>query len=375
MSSLIPLYGYFSMKLEDLGWNSYFQSQFDKCERENKLEPARISEEHKGLYRLINAGGEYIAEISGKMRYSSVGYSDFPAVGDWVTAMIYPEERKAIIHGLLRRKNRFSRKAVLSGGMPDSRGKTEEQVLAANIDTVFLVNGLDSDFSLRRIERYMTTVYDSNMSPVIILNKTDLVENPEEYIDRVESIAFGVPVVPVCGLKNSGTDNLREYIRPGKTVVLLGSSGVGKSTIINRLFGTDRQRVESVREFDQKGRHTTTTRELMVLPGGGVLIDTPGMREFQPWKNEAETAGSFADIELYAKNCRFRNCKHESEPGCAVREAIDKGQLDPGRYGNYIRMKKEARYLESRIEKGAQLTEKKRWKAISKLQKEIKKNM
>ena len=363
------------MNLEDLGWNGYFKSQFDEYENNNNLEPARVSQEHKGLYRLINADGEYLAEISGKMRYTSIDYSDYPAVGDWVAAAIYNEEKKGIIHGLLKRKSRFSRKAVLSGGMPDSQGKTEEQVLAANIDTVFLVNGLDSDFSLRRIERYMATVYDSNMNPVIILNKTDLVDNLQTYIDQVESIAFGVPVLPVCGLEKTGVDGLRKYIKPGETAVLLGSSGVGKSTIINRLYGKERQRVKPVREADQKGRHTTSARELMVLPEGGILIDTPGMREFQPWKDEEDTAKAFEDIESYAGDCRFRDCSHESEPGCAVRAAIDQGLLDSGRYGNYLRMKKEARYLERRVERSAQLAEKNKWKAIAKIQKQIKKNM
>jgi len=362
------------MKLEDLGWNDYFKTQFKNYEMKDVLEPARVSQEHKGLYKLMNSEGEYLAEISGKMRYTSIHYSDFPAVGDWVIAKIYAEEKKAIIHGLLTRKNKFSRKAVLSGGMPDSQGKTEEQVLAANINTVFLVNGLDSDFSLRRIERYMTTVYDSNMNPVIVLNKTDLVKNPMDYINRVESIAFGVPVIPVCGIDNSGIDNLWEYIRPGDTIVLLGSSGVGKSTIINRLYGMDRQRVNSVRKFDQKGRHTTTTRELMVLPEGGILIDTPGMRELQPWKGEKDTANAFADIESLSDKCRFRNCNHESDSGCSVLEALEKKHLDSGRYENYIQMKKEARYLETRVEKRAQLVEKKRWKTISKFQKQLKKS-
>ncbi|MFC1838684.1 ribosome small subunit-dependent GTPase A [Thermodesulfobacteriota bacterium] len=362
------------MNLEDLGWNSYFEKELENHVNRDNLLPARVSQEHKGLYTAINHTGEYLAEISGKMRYTSSGYSDFPAVGDWVLAKIYTEEKKAIIHGLLKRKNRFSRKAVLSGGMPDSQGKTEEQVLAANVDTVFLVNGLDSDFSLRRIERYMTTVYDSSMHPVIVLNKTDLVENPEDYVEQVKSIAFGVPVIPVCGLKSEGMDMLREHIRTGDTIVLLGSSGVGKSTIINRLFGMNRQKVNEVREYDQKGRHTTTSRELMVLPDGGILIDTPGMREFQPWKGEEDTARTFEDIESYAENCRFRDCNHESEPGCAVRRAIDRGHLDSGRYENYVRMKKEARYLETRVERSAQLAEKNKWKAISKIQKQLKKD-
>lgn len=361
------------MDLEDLGWNEYFRNLFENSENKEGLEPARVSQEHKGLYKIINVKGEYLAEISGRMHYTSAGYSDFPAVGDWVTARIYYDENKAIIHGLLARKNRFSRKAVLSGGMPDSHGKTEEQVLAANISTVFLVSAMDSDFSVRRIERYMTTVYNSDMNPVIILNKTDLADSPEKYAAEAESVAFGAPVVSVCGLDNSGIDELRKLIRRGDTIVLLGSSGVGKSTIINRLFGTERQKVNRVRESDRKGRHTTTSRELMVLPGGGILIDTPGMREFQPWKGEEDTASAFSDIESFACNCRFRDCSHESEPGCAVLAALECGDLDPGRYSNYLQMKKEARYLETRIEKRAELAEKKKWKDISKFQKQYKK--
>jgi ribosome biogenesis GTPase len=362
------------MNLEDLGWSDYFKTQFENLEIKDGLLPARISREHKGLYNIIDADGEYLTKISNKMRYSALNYGDLPSVGDWVAAKLYPDEKKAIMHGMLKRKNSLSRKAVLSGRKSDTQGKLEEQVLAANIDTVFLINGLDNDFSLRRIERYMTTVYDSGMNAVIILNKTDLVSNPGDYINQAATIAFGIPVIPVCGLTNSGIDDLKKYIQPGNTIVFLGSSGVGKSTIINRLFGADRQRVNSVRKSDHKGRHTTTSRELMILPDGGILIDTPGMREFQPWKGEEDTARSFEDIEALALRCRFKNCRHESEPGCAVREAIDHGNLDPGRYKNYTRMKKEARYLENRMEVSAQLAEKRRWKAITKLQREFKKN-
>ena len=362
------------MNLEDLGWNDYFKTQFENFENTNELVPARITQEHKGLYMIINSEGEYLAEISGKMRYTARGYADFPAVGDWILAKIFPQENKGIIHAVLKRKTRFSRKAVLSGGMPDSQGKTEEQVIASNINTVFIVNSMDSDFSLRRIERYMTSVYDSNMNPVIVLNKSDIVSDIDSYINQAESIAFGVPVIPVSGLTGDGIDNLRKFIHPGETIVFLGSSGVGKSTIINCLTGTDSQKVNEVREADRKGRHTTTTRELIMLPDGGILIDTPGMREFQPWKGEKDTGSAFEDIESFAQNCRFKDCSHESEPGCAVKEALSNGHLDPGRFKNYMQMKREARYLETRVEKRAELAEKKKWKEIAKLQKQVKKD-
>lgn len=362
------------MELKDLGWDSHFKTQFENYDNKEGLEPARVTQEHKGLYMMINSRGEYLAEISGRMRYLARGYSDFPAVGDWVLAKIFPREKKGIIHVILERKTRFSRKAVLSGGMPESHGKTEEQMIAANIHTVFIVNSMDSDFSLRRIERYMTSVYASNMNPVIVLNKSDIISDIETYINQAESIAFGVPVIPVSGLTGKGIDDLRKFIHPGETIVFLGSSGVGKSTIINNLTGTERQKVNVVRKIDQKGRHTTTTRELIILPDGGILIDTPGMREFQPWKGENDTGNAFEDIKSFAEKCRFKNCSHESEPGCAVKKALSNGHLDAGRYKNYMQMKREARHLEARVEKRAELAEKKKWKDIAKLQKQFKKN-
>ncbi len=361
------------MNLANLGWDDHFKTQFVNQKIDEGILPARISQGHKGFYSVLCEDGEFLAEISGRMHYTLMDQGGFPAVGDWVTARVYRNENRAIIHGLLERKNSLSRKGA-SGRKSDSQGRAMEQILAANIDTCFLITALDNDFSVRRIERYLTTVYNSGINPVVVLNKTDLVPDPDVYLDQVKKVTFGTPVIPVCGITSSGVGNLSAYIQTGKTVVFLGSSGVGKSTIINRLFGTERQKVNLVREGDQKGRHTTTVRELMVLPAGGILIDTPGMREFQPWMGEDEIEGAFSDIEEFSRNCRFRNCTHESEPGCAVQEAIREGTLEPGRYKNYTRMKREARFLEERTNLGSQQAERKRWKAITKLQKQIKKD-
>jgi ribosome biogenesis GTPase len=361
------------MNLADLGWDDHFSTQFEDQKTAEWMVPARISQGHRGgFYSVLCEEGEFLAEISGRMQHTAKDEGGLPAVGDWVVIRTYKEKNRAIIHGLLNRKNNLARKGV-SGRKSESQGRVMEQILAANIDICFLINALDNDFSPRRIERYLATVYNSGISPVVILNKTDLVPALDEYLEQMEKVTFGAPVIPVCGITSSGINDLSGFIKPGKTIVFIGSSGVGKSTIINRLFGVERQRVNTVREYDQKGRHTTTSRELMVLPDGGILIDTPGMREFQPWMGEEEIEEAFNDIEEFSSNCRFRNCTHESEPGCAVQEAIKAGVIDPGRYQNFIRMKREARFLEERTDLGAKQVERKRWKAITKLQKQIKK--
>ncbi|MFZ5981907.1 MAG: ribosome small subunit-dependent GTPase A [Candidatus Zixiibacteriota bacterium] len=332
------------MKIEDLGWDIFFRSNFEKIRQEG-LVPARVSLEHKNIYQVMSEAGEYLAEVSGRYRHETESRADFPAVGDWVAITPRPNEGRATIHRLLPRKSGFSRKAVLSGGMPDTGGRTDEQVLAANIDTVFLVSGLDGDYNLRRMERYITVAWDSGAVPIIVLNKSDLCENLDEVVEEVEGVAIGVPVLALSAAVNTGMEQLAGHLTPGKTAAFLGSSGVGKSTIINRLLGEEKMKTSAVSEYDQRGRHTTTHRELILLPGGGIVIDTPGMRELQLWTDDEGLSRTFPDVEALVEKCRFRDCTHGSEPGCAVKKALADGTLDAGRYQNYLKLQKELKHL------------------------------
>jgi len=353
------------MNINELGWNSFFEKHFGEIE-ESEFIPARIACQHKGRYDIHCSHGSMTAEISGKLQHESVLIADYPAVGDWVVVSARPHEDKAIIHKILPRKSSFSRKAILAGGRKGVGGETEEQILAANIDTVFLVSGLDRDFNIRRIERYVTIAWDSGANPVVILNKADVYRNFEERVEEVETIAAGVPIHPVSATEKTGLDALQQYLTPGNTVVFLGSSGVGKSTIINSLLGDNLLKVGGLRVHDQRGRHTTTHREMIILPSGGIVIDTPGMRELPLWSDDEGLSRTFSDVEEIAEQCRFRDCRHQGEPGCAIEQALEDGTLDQGRFDSYGRLQKELKYLSVRKDQKARLVETAKWKKIAK---------
>jgi ribosome biogenesis GTPase len=341
--------------LQALGWNDFFAQHFAPFSEEG-FHVGRIALEHKHLYRIYTEHGELLGEIAGKMRYAAFGREDYPAVGDWVVISPRPEERKATIHAVLPRKSKFSRKAAGES--------VEEQIVATNVDTVFLVNALNHDFNLRRMERYLILAWESGANPVILLSKADLCDDVEQKVAEVESIAVGVPVHVISSEQNMGLDAVRPYLNEGTTVALLGSSGVGKSTLINRLYGGDKQKVKEVREGDDRGRHTTTHRELICLPQGGLIIDTPGMRELQMWEADEGFRDAFDDIESLASGCRYRDCTHGKEPGCAIKAALKDGILSRARYDNYQKLQRELAYLARKEDVKLQLAEKEKWKKI-----------
>nr|WP_257350881.1 ribosome small subunit-dependent GTPase A [Pseudalkalibacillus decolorationis] len=320
--------------------------------------PGRVALEHKGMYTLLTESGELKGEISGKMRFEASTREDYPAVGDWVMCQVRENEQSATIHSILPRSSKFSRKMA---GVT-----TEEQIIATNIDTVFLVNALNRDFNVRRIERYLLMAWESGANPVLVLSKSDLCEDVEERVREVETVAFGLPIHIISSEKEVGIDELLPYLAEGKTGALLGSSGAGKSTLVNRLYGQEIQKVKEIREGDDKGKHTTTHRELFLMPQGGLLIDTPGMRELQLWNSSEGLSESFQDVENLSELCKFRDCQHVEEPGCAVQESIATGELSNDRYNAYKKLQRELAYLERKNNQRAQQQEKAKWKKITK---------
>lgn len=294
----------------------------------------RVSSQYKNLYKVITEKGEMAAQISGKFRHSVSDTSEFPAVGDFVMVdRLDNSQGDGIIHHVLTRKSVFSRKVA--------GRKTDTQVVAANIDTLFICMSLNNDFNLRRLERYISVAWDSGASPVIVLTKSDLCLDLEEKVKEVESIAIGIDVLVTTSTSEGGFESLKKYISDGKTVAFIGSSGVGKSTLTNHLLGQSIIETNGIRN-DDKGRHTTTRRELFIIPDLGVVIDTPGMKELGIIS--ADFSKSFADIDELATQCRFNDCTHNKEPKCAVQNAIQEGTLSVERFESYLKLKKEAKY-------------------------------
>jgi ribosome biogenesis GTPase len=351
-------------RLELWGWGPFFESQIREDER-SQLVPARVAEEGRGVYRLYGESGEWLAELAGRLRFETTERADLPAVGDWVLVRPPQGSGRALIQHVLERRSRFSRKVA--------GNRVDEQVVAANIDTVFLVTSLNREFNLRRMERYLTLVWESGARPVVVLNKADLIDNPAEWRHQAESVAMGVPIYVTSALRGQGLEELRTEIRPGTTTALLGSSGVGKSTLINALLGKERLRTAAVREDDDRGRHATTSRQLLLVPGGGLLVDTPGMRELQLWDSAEGLEHAFADVEALAMQCHFRDCHHESEPNCAVRLAIAAGALEATRLESYHKLQREQRFLDRKRDAGLQAEERRKWKPIHKAMRNFRK--
>ena len=344
--------------LIDYGFTSHFVSQINKP----GLIPARITAVHRERYEIVCEHGTSHARLKSAVYYAT-GAEPFPTAGDFVLIQ-YNDSGDSLIEKTLERKTFFSRRDPTPG-----RG---EQAVAANFDFVFIMQSLNHDFNARRLERYVTLAWQSGAVPLIILTKADLVDEFDSQIREAESAAPGVAVIPVSARNGSGLDVLGEYLKPRKTAVFLGSSGVGKSSLVNALAGGDIMAVNEIREDDSRGRHTTTHRQLIMLPDGVMIIDTPGMRELGMWDVGAGLGEAFSDVGEYIGKCRFSDCRHEAEPGCAVRSALESGALSAERWQSYIRLKKEARYSDNRP---AALREKQQWhKSIVKQYRQTQKN-
>jgi ribosome biogenesis GTPase len=351
--------------LNELGWNDFFEAGFASLNPESGRVAARVSAENKEMYKVICEHGELAAEIAGRLRFDALGRADFPAVGDFVVISPRPQEGAATIHDILPRRTKFSRKSC--GEYSD------EQIVAANIDIAFIVTSLNADFSIRRVERYLTLAYESGARPVIILSKADLCEDIESKAASVENSCAGAEIVALSAVSGYGFDKLEKFLKPFSTVSFLGSSGVGKSSILNRLLGREVQKVKEISGFDDRGRHTTSRRELFVLDSGALIIDTPGMRELQMSEGTEGLGEAFADVAEFALKCRYRDCRHENEPGCAVNEAVVRGELDEKRLTNFKKMRREIENFEIRNDARLRRDEEKKWKQISKMAKSLSK--
>ena len=343
------------LDLITLGWNGQLSNLFSSIAADGEI-PGRVTEAQRDLCTVACDAGELLAEVSGRFRLLAGSRADFPAVGDWVAIAPRPAEGRATIRAILPRSTTFVRKTALSAA--DAREKAEEQVVAANIDIALIVMGLDHDFNVRRLERYLTLAWGCGTQPVVVLNKADLCDQLPERLAETEAVAVGVPVLMTSAQDGSGVQALLAHLPRGKTAALLGSSGVGKSTLTNRLLGVEAMATGAVRDDDQRGRHTTTHREMVLLPNGALLVDNPGMRQVGLWGDEEDVNDAFSDVAALAASCRFSDCRHGAEPGCAVRAALGDGSLDSARYESWRKLQRELAFLARRDDVRAQAAQK-----------------
>lgn len=343
--------------LFSLGWDSFFEQAYEPYADTGYL-IGRVAAEHKGYLTLITPEGVKLSEVAGKLLHKD-NVIGLPKIGDWVLYEDAPYSDRAVIKVILPRKTKFSRKTA---------GKElKEQIIAVNIDTLFIVQGLDENYNLRRLERYLMLGRRSGAECVVLLNKADLTEEAAEKERMAVQVAGESPVILLSCVSDMGIDVLRSHIHPGRTYAFTGSSGVGKSTIINRLYGEAIQETQAVREYDSKGRHTTTRKELFVMPDGSIVIDTPGMREIQAWDEDEEGEDdSFEDIEALARHCRFRDCTHTHETHCAVKAALERGELDEARVRNFVKLRQEREALVEKQRISGRLKQKQQVKQIHK---------
>jgi ribosome biogenesis GTPase len=341
----------FVLNLQDLGWDAFFADAFGPHAADNLI-PARVSARHHGPCELLTEQGPMGGIPAGKL-----SEEELPAVGDWVAVRPLDGERKAVIEAVLPRRTSFTRKEALQ--------RTVAQVVAANVDTVFVVTAFGFDLNPRRLERYLTSAWDSGSAPVVVVNKSDTVDDPDSALLEIEPVTMGVPVHAASAVSGEGLDDLETYLQPGKTVVLLGSSGVGKSTLVNRFAGRELLATADT-SAGGRGRHTTSHRELVPLPSGAVLLDTPGMRELQLWADEEVLDTTFSEISALAAECKFSDCAHATEPGCAIRAALNDGRLSHERWASYCKLQRELRALAIRKDARLRSEQRKQWVKFSK---------
>jgi ribosome biogenesis GTPase len=339
------------MPLEDWGWDELWAAAFAALPGRG-LSPARVVDQRRGLFGVVAADGEHKARVPGALRHRSGESADLPAVGDWVAVEAVAGERTTTVRAVLPRRTKLSRKAAGEAML--------EQVIAANLDAVFVTTALNNDFNPRRLERFLTVCRESGAATILLLNKLDACAEPEPFLVEARAVAAGAPVLTLSAKLGVGLEALAEWIKPGRTVGFVGSSGVGKSTIVNRLLGDERIRTFATRASDERGRHTTTNRELFLLPGGGVLLDTPGMREMQFWEAGRGLAEAFDEIETLSPKCRFTNCGHDSEPGCAVLAAVAAGTIAAERLESWRKLKNELAAKAARVPHAARAAERRR---------------